>query len=143
LALPGSTVSFRSRTSQQTLSSLTTNTRGHQYVTLKVHEHDSGQDSREVRVYHYLNSLTTSHIGALLVRTSLDDFEISTPNGSYPCLVLPPLAMSLSQFRGKMPGKRMSEELLKTLLYHLLLALDFLHTEAQVIHTGKRSQVVV
>lgn len=30
----------------------------------------------------------------------------------------------------------MSEKLLKSTLKHLLLALDFLHTEAGVIHTG-------
>ncbi|KAK9384675.1 hypothetical protein V1515DRAFT_610833 [Lipomyces mesembrius] len=110
--------------------------RCHQYVTLKVYERDSTQGLRELQVYRYLNALTTSHTGSLLVRTSLDDFEVLTSSGRYICLVHPPLGMSLANFRRMMPDKKLSEKLLKSTLKHLLLALDFLHSEADIIHTG-------
>ena len=44
--------------------------------------------------------------------------------------------MSLVTFRQMMPGKKMPQKLLKSILQHLLLALDFLHTETGVSHTG-------
>lgn len=110
--------------------------RGHQYVTLKVCERDSTQGHRERRVYRQMNMLTTSHTGALLVRTSLDDFELPTASGCYLCLVHPPLGITLAAFRRMMPGNRMSEKLLKSTLKHILLALDFLHSEVGIIHTG-------
>ncbi|PGH11756.1 CMGC/SRPK protein kinase [Polytolypa hystricis UAMH7299] len=87
-------------------------TRDHEYVTLKVYERDSGQ-----------------------VERSSDNFEVSTLSGRHLCLVHPPLGVNLSNLREKMPGKEISEKLLKSTLKHLLLALDFLHTEAHIIHT--------
>lgn len=44
--------------------------------------------------------------------------------------------MSLFELRNRTPQKVFPEYLLKPTLIHILLALDFLHTEAHVIHTG-------
>jgi hypothetical protein len=103
-----------------------------------MYERDSTHGKREVQVYNYLKSVKSSHTGAILVRTALDDFQISSADGShsYQCLVHPPLATSLFELRNRMKGKVFPEYLLKPTLIHILLALDFLHTEAHVIHTG-------
>jgi hypothetical protein len=105
---------------------------------LKVYECGSAHAEREIQVYEHLRSLKSSHTGTLLVRTVLDKFRLSSADGSsfYQCLVHPPLGMSLYELRNRGPRKVFPENLLKPTLIHILLALDFLHTEAHVVHTG-------
>ena len=112
--------------------------REHIYVTLKLYEYDSAHAEREIQVYEHLKSLKSYHTGTVLVRTVSDKFHLSSTDGShfYQCLVHPPLGMSLYELRNRCPRKVFPENLLKPTLIHILLALDFLHTEARVIHTG-------
>ncbi len=110
--------------------------RAHTYVTLKVCERNSVQARRELEVYQHLNTITTRHSGSRLVRTLLDAFEITGSEGNYQCLVHKPLGMRLSDLQARCPSQRLPEHLLKLTLIHILLMLDFLHTEAQVVHTG-------
>jgi len=107
------------------------------YVAIKIYERDSEQALREVRICRHIDSMTTAHIGSQLVRTSLDDFEVERPLGKNVCIVHTPLAMSLANLRAKIPSRTFDESLIKSSLYHLLLALDFLHTEARIIHAGQ------
>ena len=46
--------------------------------------------------------------------------------------------MILAQLRSKCPKRRLPVNVLKPALVHILLALDFLHSEAHVVHTGKK-----
>ena len=103
---------------------------------MKVYERDSAQAQRELEVYRYFNSITTGHIGSTLVRTALDNFDIYTPNGHHICLIHKPLGMSLAGLRARAQAQKFPEDLLKLTLIHIFLALDFLHAEARVIHTG-------
>ena len=103
---------------------------------MKVYEHRSLQASREGAVNEHLNAMTTSHIGSTLIRTELDTFEIIRPEACYRCFVYRPLGMSLATLRSHCPSRKFPIQLLKPTLIHILLALDFLHTEAKVIHTG-------
>lgn len=91
---------------------------------------------RESEIFHRINSIKSNHIGRSLIRTSTDEFEIKNEHGTYKFLVQPPMSLDLLKFQGRFPGKRLPEELLKSVVHHVLLALDFLHTEAKVIHTG-------
>lgn len=70
----------------------------------------------------------------------LDEFEVNSKNGLFQCVVHPPLAISIKAFRRLLPDRALPISLLKVVLKHLLLSLDFLHTEAKVIHTGKSSR---
>lgn len=106
------------------------------FVTLKVCERDSLSAKREVAAYEHLNSMKTTHQGALLVRELCDHFQIPDLNGTHICLTQEPLGMSLETLRQLMPEKQLSADVLKAVLKHLLLALDFLHTEAKMVHTG-------
>ncbi|KAJ5948102.1 protein kinase [Penicillium verhagenii] len=108
----------------------------HAYVTLKMYEHDSSNGQREKEVYDHLRTIKSSHTGSILVRRAIDDFKISCAdtNYSYQCLVHPPLAMSLCELRHRAIGKVLPEVLVKPILIHILLALDFLHTEAKIVH---------
>lgn len=75
----------------------------------------------------------------MLVRTALDSFQIGSPDGLYQCLIHPPLGISLFNLRNQLTAKVLPENILKLALMHILLALDFLHTEAGIVHTGMMS----
>lgn len=120
----------------QARTPLNTNTRGHKYVTLKVCEQDSPSIRRELAAYSHLDTITTSNPGALLVRELLDSFKATGPAGEHQCLVHEPLGMSMETLRQLSPGRKLPENLLKVFLMHLLRALDFLHTDAGMIHAG-------
>ncbi|KFY83874.1 hypothetical protein V500_09834 [Pseudogymnoascus sp. VKM F-4518 (FW-2643)] len=107
----------------------------HKYVAVKVCRRESEQVTREIQAYKHLNTLTSSHSGALLIREMIDSFDISNAQGKYPCIVHKPLSMSLARLRSKCPNRRLPVNVLKPALVHILLALDFLHSEAHIIHT--------
>jgi serine/threonine-protein kinase SRPK3 len=65
-----------------------------------------------------------------------DGFEIDGPKGKYQCIAHEPLLTSLLHFQATFNPPRLNEDLVRGAVQQLLLALDFLHTEAHVIHTG-------
>lgn len=107
------------------------------YGALKMYEHDSSHGRREKEVYKHLGNVKSSHTGSILVRRAVDDLQVSSPDSSYSyqCLVHP-LAMSLCELRDRTIDKVLPGDLLKPTLINILLALDFLHTEAEIVHTG-------
>ena len=111
-------------------------TRGHKYVISKVCELDSPAIRRELAAYNHLATVTTKKPGGLLVRELLDSFKVLGPAGEYQCLIHEPLGMSMDTLRQLSPGRKLPESLLKVFLKHLLQALDFLHTDARMIHAG-------
>ena len=115
---------------------LIANTRGHKYLTLKVCEQDSPAIRRELAAYSHLDTITTSNPGALLVRELLDSFKAIGPASEHQCLVHEPLGMSMETLRQLSPGRKMPESLLRVFIIHLLHALDFLHTDAKMVHAG-------
>lgn len=65
-------------------------------------------------------------------------FQVDGKKGPHQCLIHDPLGFTAAQVRemcgGKIPG-----DMLKAIVGDLLLALDFLHSEAGVVHTGMSS----
>jgi hypothetical protein len=45
--------------------------------------------------------------------------------------------MSLAKLRSRVPEEKLPENILKLTLIHILIALEFLHTHANIIHCGK------
>lgn len=91
-----------------------------------------------MQVYNHLNKIWTRHIGAKLIRTSKDAFDIGvSDNDWHQCIVHSPMAMNMMDFR-ELLGGRIPKSIFKMSFIHILLALDFLHTEAKLVHTGKR-----
>jgi len=111
-------------------------TSAHKYVTMKVCEQDYQVVRRELAAYAHLDTVTTSNPGVLLVRELLDSFKATGPADEYQCLIHEPLGMSMETLRQLCPGRKLPEDLLKAFLTHLLQALDFLHTDAKMIHAG-------
>lgn len=111
--------------------------RDYGHVTLKIGTPQALEN--EHRVLRLLKTIKSNHAGSLLVRQMLDEFEVDNKDGVFQCIIHPPLAISVKEFRKLFPSHatRIPTGMLKLVLKHLLLALDFLHTEAKVIHTGK------
>jgi serine/threonine-protein kinase SRPK3 len=110
--------------------------RQHKYATLKVFGRDLLEGKRELELYDRINAANTSHAGAMLVRTALDNFQIANAKGRYQVIVHQPLGIRLYDLRHRFVDKILPEGAVKMTLIHLLLALDYLHTEAGIIHTG-------
>ncbi|PYH94143.1 kinase domain protein [Aspergillus ellipticus CBS 707.79] len=93
---------------------------------------------RERRIYEHLANINSSHVGQPLIRQLYDSFDIEGPVGQHCCLVLQPMRMTLLEMMG-LNTKPFGIPLLKMTVKRLLLALDFLHTEASIVHTDLKT----
>lgn len=66
----------------------------------------------------------------------LDSFGAQGPQGYHQCLVHRPLWQSMFSLQYQNPQHRFSEPLLRAMLLHLFVALDYLHSSCHLIHTG-------
>lgn len=111
------------------------NLRRYNYVALKVCARDPTVRS-ELAAYNHLDTITTINVGAFLFRDLLDPFRATGSEGQHECLVHEPLGLSMETIKELSPGRKLSEVVLNFFLSHVLHALDFLHTDAEMIHTG-------
>lgn len=110
--------------------------RTHVFRTLKVYVRTT-KPINELLINQHLNRIETDHIGKRDMRLVLDSFDITSPSGNqHTCLVHETLGCSLGSALRFLTGKCLTEKLLKTILRSILIVLDFLHTEAHIIHTG-------
>ena len=119
--------------------------RHHRYVTLKIYASSQGQTAREVAALEHISAVFAAsqnanmkHIGAASVRTLLDQFQVSRPKSSRTnlCLVFSPLGVSLADARKLVFGGRMPVDVVKSVAFYMLQALDFLHRKANFVHGG-------
>ena len=109
----------------------------HKYVTLKVFAIKNRQAENEEKVLAHIAAIDQTHIGSRLVRKLLNSFEVPGQNGTHRCLVHEPLIITLGDLGPHFPGFRVPLHILRTIVHDLLNALDFLHSKAKVVHTGK------
>ncbi|KAL2018146.1 hypothetical protein VTK56DRAFT_1222 [Thermocarpiscus australiensis] len=88
---------------------------------------------RELRIYEHLAKVKSSHPGQSLIRELYDAFELEAPAGKHQCLVHQPMHMTVLEMM-KLNPQPFNLPLLKMTLKRVLTALDFLHTDASVIH---------
>ncbi|KAB8225660.1 kinase-like domain-containing protein [Aspergillus novoparasiticus] len=113
------------------------------YIALKIYIHSS-KPNHEVQVLEHLAACRTDHPGKQLVRNTIDSFEITGPKGSHQCVVQEPLLTSLLHFQATLNPMSLTEALLKGALQQIaILALDFLHTEAHVVHTDIQAKNII
>lgn len=95
------------------------------------------QSLNEVQVLEHLEStLPSEHPGSDLVRRMLNSFELNGVAGPHTCIVYRPLSLTMRDIRN-MAGGQIPSLILKPMVYGMLLGLDYLHSEAHVVHTGK------
>ncbi|EPE29262.1 Protein kinase-like (PK-like) [Glarea lozoyensis ATCC 20868] len=114
----------------------------HSHVTLKVYTRD-GNPQDEFQIYQRLSKGNHSHPGYSHVRTALETFTIPRLGGDHTCLVQKPMWESWEDLTYRISDGIFTEELLKGSLKHLFLALDYLHTECQVVHTDIKADNVL
>ncbi|KAK7972702.1 kinase-like protein [Apiospora saccharicola] len=111
---------------------------GRRHVTLKlvVNSESMGKQlEHELSMYRHISSSVVKHPDREAVRNLLDSFDVAGPDGSHRCLVHPPLWESALTFLHRNPVRRLPSPVLAFILRRLFLAMDFLHSECQIIHT--------
>lgn len=106
-------------------------------MTLKVYTRDE-TNREEFEIYRSLNQGNPSHPGYVHVRTALDIFTIPRPGGDHYCIVQKPMWESFRDLLYRNPSHRFTEDLPKAGLMQVFLALDYLHTECKLVHTGRK-----
>lgn len=105
---------------------------------MKICEGNSLSARRELAAYSHLRSLRTPHAGSQLTRQLIDDFKVKGRSGvDHLCFIHEPLGMSLETMRSLLPQQQLTEGVLKSIMKYLFLTLDYLHTKAEMVHTGK------
>lgn len=92
----------------------------------------------ELTAYDHLRKVESSHSGASYIRQLWDSFETPGPHGPHQCLIQPPMHLSVLEMM-KLNPEPLNAPLLRMILIRLLKVLDFLHTEAGMVHTGNDS----
>lgn len=117
------------------------NNRWRSYVTLKIFIRAASMGQQvddELKMYQRV-SRASKHPGRNAIRSLLDAFHIDGPSeDKHQCLVHPPLFEDLWEFLHRNPVRRLPKPVLAFTLRQVFLALDYLHTECQIIHTGIR-----
>jgi serine/threonine-protein kinase SRPK3 len=92
--------------------------------------------NNELEMYQRIAKGPKKHPGRQAIRSLLDFFDIQGLEELHRCLVHPPLSDNLSTFLRRNPVRRLPKPILAFVLYRLFLALDYLHRECEIIHTG-------
>nr|KMM69727.1 hypothetical protein CPAG_06041 [Coccidioides posadasii RMSCC 3488] len=92
----------------------------------------------ELAVYEHLSKVKSSHPGQGYIRELYDTFEISSPYGCHQCLIQQPMHLSILDMMRLNPDP-LNLSLLREILKGILTGLDFLHTEANIIHTDLKA----
>ncbi|KAK2591913.1 hypothetical protein QQS21_010387 [Conoideocrella luteorostrata] len=97
----------------------------------------------ELKVYKRISGAATSHPGRSAIRSLLDTFNIDGPEDRHQCLVHVPLWENVWTFLHRNPVRRLPKPVLAFVLQRVFLALDYLHTECQVIHTDIKADNIM
>lgn len=94
------------------------------------------QQRLEWKAYNKLSGMETTHEGVRYIREILGRFEITGPSGSeHACFVFDVAGLHLQDLEKIYPGHRLPTNLAKDVMRNVLQAMDFLHSEAGIVHT--------
>ncbi|KAK3113767.1 hypothetical protein LTR53_008600 [Teratosphaeriaceae sp. CCFEE 6253] len=112
------------------------------YSCLKVCVHDDTEASpilNEVRMLRHLEEMakedTDDHPGLDFTRLADEIFQIEGPAEQHYCMASKPQGVSIRALQDTYPNAILPKLLVKSLIFRLLAAVNFLHAQAGVIHT--------
>lgn len=100
------------------------------------------QHNRELDIYQHLNSPAlqqSEHGGKDHLRELYDYFRVDGPHGTHDVFVLRPLGASIWDLQKLMPNRVFDHHSAADILLQILPTIHFLHTEANITHTGLSS----
>ncbi|OAX77179.1 CMGC/SRPK protein kinase, partial [Emergomyces africanus] len=106
-------------------------------VTISLPKFPTATD-QELKIYEHLMKVNSTHQGQSMIRKLYDSFNLQGSFGKHRCLVLQPMHMTLLEMM-RLNSRPFNLPLLKMIIKQLLLALDFLHTEAEIIHADLKT----
>ncbi|KAL2838560.1 kinase-like domain-containing protein [Aspergillus pseudoustus] len=115
------------------------------YVTLKIFIRAASMGQQlddEVKIHQHITRVS-KHPGCKAIRSLIDSFHIDGPEDKHQCLVHPPLFESVWELLHRNPIQRLPKAVLAFTLRQVFLALDYLHTECQVIHTDIKANNIM
>lgn len=96
-----------------------------------------GQWADEVGMLRKVASGNTNHRGARHNVAFYDSFELESARGRHLCVVTEPLGLSLHHVRYWREDKRVAPGIVKRLVRHVLLGLEYLHDVCGIVHAGR------
>lgn len=112
-----------------------------EYRSLKVCVQDVGDNSplgNELAMLKRLKESAQDHPGSSFVRTADDIFDIAGPTGSHKCIVSKPQGCSLWTLQHMFPDAKVPKEIVRDYVHRMVGAVNWLHADCGVIHTGMR-----
>ena len=82
------------------------------------------------------------HLGSNYIRTAHDSFKIPRQGGDHWCLVQEPMYDSMDNFLARVPDHRLPPDMLRMSLFQIFVALDYVHKECRLVHTGQNLPAV-
>ena len=110
--------------------------RAHEFVAIKIYTGERYHNEEFEIFKHLAIRATPSHPGFEHVRTALDTFILGRYDDDHYCIIQKPMWQSFEALLSDEAVRRASYGLLKASVRQILLALDYLHTECQLIHTS-------
>lgn len=91
----------------------------------------------ELAILRRLTDGNRQHMGWNFVRKLRDSFTLGSPNAEHRCTVSEPLREPLWMYCQRFVGNVIPPNVVKVLVRMILEGLDYLHSQCQVIHTGR------
>ncbi|KAK1147987.1 hypothetical protein N8T08_000503 [Aspergillus melleus] len=106
-----------------------------QIVALKIINSNNADDARyEREIEGHVSQQNPEHRGRVILRTCLDDFEVTGPEGKHVCLVYEPMREPLWILQRRFVDRKLPLPIAKAYIYFLLVGLDYLHSECKIVH---------
>jgi serine/threonine-protein kinase SRPK3 len=115
------------------------------YVTIKINVNTLGEEFQSGRraIAQRLFDANNKHPGYSHVRFMLETFKVKHKHNEHLCIVYDVLSEPIDVCMRKFPGGRFSAGKLRVLIPSLLQGLDYMHSEARVVHTDLKADNIM
>lgn len=98
---------------------------------------DADVARHEKEIERHIAQQNLAHRGRVILRTCLNDFEVTSSEGKHTCLVYEPMREPLWIMQRRFVDRQLPLPIAKAYIYIRLVGLDYLHSECKVIHAGE------